>query len=506
MLWIEGDEGAGKSAFFEQARREAVDDGAAQLVGRGYEADFPRSYAAWTSILRRALELRAARERSWPAIAALTDALEGTPVPDRPVLFDEVAVRIRLHPLGAEAVGAWLSHALGREAPPVLAQFVYGYTEGNALFIEQVVRSLIDRGDFERLTDEQVRVALADMTAPEAVADVVRRRLERMSEAAREVLQIAAVAGRTFDVDLLLLLSDSDEDAVLDALDEAVAAAVLAPMDRTAAPPGQGSPGDWYRFTHGKIAQVLAQGLNPRRRRRLHGRIAEALAARPGVQAEALAWHWYHAGQLDRAAEAACAASRRALAVDDGENALTFAVLAAEAAPTPEAKREAHAQRGDALRRLDRHGEVAAAYARARVSAVADDPTAAVLRAKELRSALKAHAAKPVAVVTEARGLIAASASSGVGYRAVAELLLAEALLASGTTEDAPAAARAALTTCRSTNDPHLLGEALLVRGEVELRRGNRGTAARMAEGGYGVRERGSGRCVGSALASALER
>lgn len=147
-----------------------------------------------------------------------------------------------------------------------------GNTEGNAFFIEQVMRTMVERHDLDRLSSDTVRLELAAAPPPEAVADVVERRLRGMSPAAREILQVAAVAGREFDVDLVLALSQRSEDALLEALDEAVSAGVLAPVQRAG--------GDWYRFTHSKLAHVLAQALNPRRRRKLHHQIAEALEQR----------------------------------------------------------------------------------------------------------------------------------------------------------------------------------------------------------------------------------
>src|SRR5678816_4002834 len=116
--------------------------------------------------------------------------------------------------------------------------------------------------------------------------------------------------------------SKHPEDAVLDALDEATAAGVLEPVT--------GATGDHYRFTQYKIAQVLAQTMNSRRRRRLHGRVAEVLSARDPAQVPsgALAWHWYHAGEMARASVAARTAARQALALHAYDDALTFGAMA----------------------------------------------------------------------------------------------------------------------------------------------------------------------------------
>src|SRR5439155_10736978 len=252
VLWIEGEEGAGKSIFFRMAQREAAADGAVQLVGRGYQTELAAPYGPWLPILRSVLALRAAKGRPWPASSALPDARPDTPAPERATLYDEVAVllaaaaargplfigiddidwcdpasvslfeylshtladapimlattattdragamsrgaeqgrqvreRLRrldhtvwitLRPLGYEPVASWLTRALGREAPDELVRFVYGHTEGNAFFIEQVVRTLVEQGNMERMSSETGRIVLADYPPPEAVADVVQRR------------------------------------------------------------------------------------------------------------------------------------------------------------------------------------------------------------------------------------------------------------------------------------------------------------------------------------------
>jgi hypothetical protein len=394
LLWIEGDEGAGKSAFFQLALRDAGGDGAAQLVGRGYHEGLARPYGAWQSILRTALSLRGAEERAWPAVSGLlAPGLEGTPealdladevgmllravaregpvfvgiedlddcdpasiallellvsdVTPSPILFavsadlehgrhggatraarDRVralqhVIWVQLRPLERAAVVRWFAQVLGREPTEALVRYVYGHTEGNAFFIEQVLRSLVEEGELDRVSAATQSPGL--VRPPEAVAEIVRRRLDLLSKEAREVIQIAAVIGRDFDVDLLLGLTRLEEEQVLRALDEAEDAGILMPVRR--------SGGDWYEFTHGKIGEVHALAMNPRLRRRLHQRIAEALERRGGVSPSSLAWHWYEADDPERACDYALRAAEEALAAHDRLDAESLAALAAENAP-----------------------------------------------------------------------------------------------------------------------------------------------------------------------------
>ncbi|HEY2825568.1 MAG TPA: serine/threonine-protein kinase, partial [Gemmatimonadales bacterium] len=100
MLWIEGEEGSGKSSFFDLARREASADGRPEFVGRGYEADVVRPYGPWIGILRSCLERATGKGGPWPAIITLTDDIPDPAPPDRAILYDEVATLLRV--LGTE--------------------------------------------------------------------------------------------------------------------------------------------------------------------------------------------------------------------------------------------------------------------------------------------------------------------------------------------------------------------------------------------------------------------
>ena len=108
----------------------------------------------------------------------------------------------------------------------------------------------------------------AGIALPESVREVIERRVERLGEETLEALRLAAVIGREFDLELLSAVVEIDEARLLDDLEAAVAASVLAESSDQV---GR------FRFAHALINQTLYDGLGATRRARMHQRVAQAL-------------------------------------------------------------------------------------------------------------------------------------------------------------------------------------------------------------------------------------
>ena len=137
------------------------------------------------------------------------------------------------------------------------------------------------------MTEEGTLAAesVSDIAIPEGVREALRRRLDRISDEANELLTVAAVVGRAFTYDTLTLLQpvrgdtpqgDADDDALLRQIEEGLEARVIEELPE----PGR------CRFTHPLMQETLLAKLSTTRRVRLHGQIGEALEARYGEQAE----------------------------------------------------------------------------------------------------------------------------------------------------------------------------------------------------------------------------
>ena len=100
------------------------------------------------------------------------------------------------------------------------------HTEGNPLFVTEVIRDLVQSGE---LTEEKVSGRSTwSVRIPEGVREVIGRRLDRLSERANEVFTVASVIGRDFTLDAIReLAEDTTEGQLLDVLDEALDARII---------------------------------------------------------------------------------------------------------------------------------------------------------------------------------------------------------------------------------------------------------------------------------------
>ncbi|MFW6195357.1 MAG: ATP-binding protein, partial [Chloroflexota bacterium] len=190
--------------------------------------------------------------------------------------------RVPLRGLGETDVARFLELTSGAPPPQALVRAVYAQTEGNPLFMVEIIRDLAQSGE---LTESRVRNrSTRAVRVPESVRDVIGRRLSRLSDDCIEALIEAAVMGRQFRLPVLLkLVSDASESTLLDLLDEAVAARVIEELP---------SEAGLYQFTHSLIQDTLRSEVSRNRAVRTHARIAQALEEHYGEGAEA------HAAEL----------------------------------------------------------------------------------------------------------------------------------------------------------------------------------------------------------------
>jgi class 3 adenylate cyclase/tetratricopeptide (TPR) repeat protein len=223
--------------------------------------------------------------------------------------------RVLLRGLSPDEVQRMLSSIANQEIPWGLAEAVHRQTEGNPLFIQEVLRYLVEEGLVSRDEGQwrQTGETPLAMSIPEGLRDVIGKRLSRLSPECNSLLSVAAVIGREFALETLRAVAGMLEEALLAALEEAVRVAVLEERSRV----GEIR----YRFAHAFFRQTLYEEMIAPRRLRLHQQVARALEEqyvdRVEEHATELAEHFSHssdAGDLAKAVQYGEMAARRAAA------------------------------------------------------------------------------------------------------------------------------------------------------------------------------------------------
>jgi DNA-binding CsgD family transcriptional regulator len=294
------------------------------------EADRYRLYAAFTALLadlarERPLvivieDLHWADEASIELFPHLARKLRDVPLllvgtyrsdelhrrhPLRPVLAElsrtRVAEDIALRRLSEDNVADFLREAMCLGRPPTVEfrEAMFETCEGNPLFMEEVLRALVERGEIEYRDGSWRRTKeVAEIAIPDTLRDAVLERFRTLPTAAQNVLLHAAVIGQRFEFGLLLRVTSSDEPVLINALRAAIDAQLLLEITSDE---GEAC----YVFCHALTRESIVLELLQPERRRMHATVGEAIESRAGEDAaahsEELAYHFDQAGDHRRA-------------------------------------------------------------------------------------------------------------------------------------------------------------------------------------------------------------
>jgi tetratricopeptide (TPR) repeat protein len=393
LILVTGEPGIGKSRLMDEFADAARERGCSVLIGRCWDGGGAPAYWPWVQVVRaaggdfeslaaerdregrspvpHAVDPAAARfrlfdeitrflteqTRSVPTVVVLEDIhaadepsvlllrflatyvrdqrmllaasyREAEPrVRDAPDLFAELSRVGRHVPLigfSRSEIARYIEIATDAVAPSSWVERVYELTAGNPFFVGQVVRARADRW------------AADDTHAlPEEVRALIRRRVANLSSEASQMLHIAAVVGREFDLRILAETTTLSTERLIDVLGEAHDAGIL--LNDPAAPSS-------YEFSHDLLREAMYEGVSPTRRMELHRTVGHALerefAADLDPHLSALAHHFAQSAPLGDADVAVAYALRagaraaRLLAYEDAarqyERALQLDVPRAE--------------------------------------------------------------------------------------------------------------------------------------------------------------------------------
>ena len=255
---------------------------------------------------------------------------------------------VLLDRLELEEVHQLASDLWGEELEQRAAVRLYQETEGNPLFVAEMVRAgyLKDFGDGSDLS-----------RMPPRVQAVIGTRLNTLSIETRELASLASAVGRGFDFELLLHTGESQETALLQALDELWSRRLIKE---------EGEAG--YNFSHDKFREVLYAEISPHRKIHYHKKIAGALEEIHQDQLEViapqLAYQFNKAGERDKALDYYLLAGDQARMVFAQQEALDYYQSAEDIGWKKNDPRSValYSGMGKTLLRLTRYDESAATY------------------------------------------------------------------------------------------------------------------------------------------------
>jgi DNA-binding SARP family transcriptional activator/tetratricopeptide (TPR) repeat protein len=249
---------------------------------------------------------------------------------------EQRVTQIRLAGLNERETAELVQTRAGRRPTRSLSRALHAETEGNPLFVEEIVRHLVDSGV---QTDRASARELERVGLPEGVKEVIARRLERLDSQSMGWLRTAAVIGRDFDLELLERVAAMDEDDFLSALDVALEAGLVV---ESLAVPGR------YSFSHALVRETLYEGLSAPRRARIHRKVGEALEWRSEEHRPS------EPRSEERQLTALALHFARAAGAEDAEKAIEYAARAGEQATELLAYEEAAGHYARALELLER--------------------------------------------------------------------------------------------------------------------------------------------------------
>jgi DNA-binding SARP family transcriptional activator len=182
----------------------------------------------------------------------------------------EQVTEIELEPLDSKHTTALGERLAGRKLDGLEATRLYRYTEGNPLFIVETVRAEMAGGvagsDSKRLASAKLKLPAYPFRLPAKIQAVIQARLRQLSPPAHDLAGIAAIIGREFTFDDLARASGSDDETLVQGLDELWRRRIVRVQGKNT-----------YIFSHARIREAAYAEISPARRQALQRRVAAAL-------------------------------------------------------------------------------------------------------------------------------------------------------------------------------------------------------------------------------------
>ena len=207
----------------------------------------------------------------------------------------------------------------GKALPPEVQQTILAKTDGVPLYLEELMKSLLESGLLAEANDSfSLRGPMKELAIPDSLQALLMERIDRLGPA-KEIVQTGATIGREFGYELLRQTVDVTEGELNNALHLLSASGLIFQEGDI--------PAAKYLFKHALIQDAAYSTLSKKSRRVLHARIAKTLesrfAERVKAEPELLAYHYEQAGAINEAVQYWHLAARRDAAQSADAEALS---------------------------------------------------------------------------------------------------------------------------------------------------------------------------------------
>jgi tetratricopeptide (TPR) repeat protein len=179
--------------------------------------------------------------------------------------------RVQLRGLNADEVRRMMESITRESVRWGLAEAVHRQTEGNPLFVQEVIRYLVEEGLLARKEGQwrPTKDTPLEMSIPEGLRDVIGKRLSLLTPECNQLLAVASVIGREFALETLKAVAGINENIFMNSLKDAVRLSILEERSQRGVVR--------YRFTHAFFRQTLYEEMVAPQRLKLHHQVAHTL-------------------------------------------------------------------------------------------------------------------------------------------------------------------------------------------------------------------------------------
>jgi DNA-binding CsgD family transcriptional regulator len=197
------------------------------------------------------------------------------------------AERLELQPLSDEHVRLLVESRFPLSDVDIdkLTDFLVRHTEGNPLFIVELLRSIERDRAHTQATNGWMFANLEDIAPPQLLVQMIDRQIAGLAPTTRTALEVAAVLGHEIDIDLWQDVADIPDASVSSVIDEAIAARLIEPRGTAA-----------LHFRHALFREVLYKGMPFIKRRQVHQLAAEILLGAQSPDPDIVSHHFQRSG------------------------------------------------------------------------------------------------------------------------------------------------------------------------------------------------------------------